>query len=369
MNINGSLSAFVFRPPGILSTSVALEAKPRLKPVDAFQNQEMIRLAQGIDPNAIDPEKLLDEYPAELIFFFSLENAYFLVGPEMDGVILTDDRHLISESTYYCLKPDTIASKVPNTPAVQMDEVFIAFDPLWMRYDHWMGYNLSKAFLANESIPKEVPIVMPKYRPSQHDNFNAISEERYEESLEKAGLGKRITRLEDGIYQAKKLYFFWPTSYYPHYYYNFKNASDVFKHLKKELKYNNKLPPRFYIEPDEKNFILTEDEKKVINATLNDLNVTPVRLDKMDWQSQISLFSQAELIICTHQPELINLFFCLQEAEILELTRSFGDKTYLEAWPYMISSLQKLSYSFLDLDWTKLTPNVLKEAVKRLDIL
>ena len=40
MNINGSLSAFVFRPPGILSTSVALEAKPRLKPVGSGNRSE-----------------------------------------------------------------------------------------------------------------------------------------------------------------------------------------------------------------------------------------------------------------------------------------------------------------------------------------
>ncbi|MDI2112014.1 glycosyltransferase 61 family protein [Commensalibacter nepenthis] len=365
MKIKGQYSSFTFRPPGVLKSSVSTSPRPRLKPVEVIPNQQMLRLAQGIDPKNEKPLEALDEIPAGMLFFCELENAYFIIKDGIDGLIITDDLHAISESMY-----DTKfqPSDLPELQNVELlDHVFLSFDSQWMRYNHWMGYCLSKAYLASLYTPETVQIVIPEYRENTSIP-HPISKETYEATLKKAGLNKRVVQLKDGIYKAKKLTYFWPNSYLPHSYFNFHDAKSVFSHINKTTKYDDHFPPRFFINQDQNmEPILNNQDIDLIQKTLEELDIPCIDLDKMDLTSQRILFSQAELIIAPHRPELINLLYCKSDTEVIEFTRSLNRTNYLPAWPYLISSSNRLQYTFFDLDWVVLTADMIKNAVHKLD--
>ncbi|EUK19182.1 glycosyltransferase 61 family protein [Commensalibacter papalotli (ex Servin-Garciduenas et al. 2014)] len=368
MKIKGQYSTFSFRPPGVLKSSVSTSPRPRLKPVETMPNQQMTRLAQGIDPKSEKPLDSLNEIPAGMLFFCNLENVYFIVQDKTDGIIVTDDFHVITESMYYCQDPQFLSKELPDLQDVELlDEVFLAFDAQWMRYNHWMGYCLSKAYLANQYTPKHMKIVIPEYRENTSIP-NPISKEVYDKSLIETGLEQRVTKLKNGIYKAKKLSYFWPNNYLPHSYFNFNDAKASFSHLNKNIKYNKDLPARFFINQDQNMMPILEDkDTALIQQALKDLDIPSVDLSTMDWDSQISLFSQAELIISPHRPELINLLFCQNDTEIIEFTRSLNRTNYLPAWPYLIASSNRLQYSFFDLDWVTLNVDMIKNAVSKLD--
>ncbi|EHD13931.1 hypothetical protein CIN_12900 [Commensalibacter intestini A911] len=372
MQIKGQYSTFTFRPPGVLQSSVSTSPRPRLKPVEIVPNQQMTRLAQGIDPKNEQPLEGLNDIPPGMLFFCNLENAYFIIKDGMDGVIITDDFHVITESMHYCDNTDFMLeeTEIPDLKNVQLlDEVFLSFDAQWMKYDHWMGYCLSKAYLAKQYTPESLKIVIPEYR--QNTSIPCpISKELYDQSLEKTGLEKRTLKLKDGIYKARKLSYFWPNNYLPHAYYNFNDAQAVFSHLNKNVKYRDDLPPRFFINQDSNmETILSEKENQQIQGILTELEIPSVDLNTLSWNDQITLFSQAELIISAHRPELVNLLFCQKDTEVFEFTRSLNRKNYLPAWPYLISSSNRLQYSFFDLDWMSLNPKTIKNAINKLDSL
>ncbi|MDI2091754.1 glycosyltransferase 61 family protein [Commensalibacter oyaizuii] len=369
MHIKGQYSTFTFRPPGVLKSSVSTSPKPRLAPVEAFPEQQLLRLAQGVDPKSGSPLELLREIQAGMLFFCTLENVFLVVKDGIDGVIITDDLHVITESTYFC--EEALASQeLPSLQNVEfLDEIFISFDSQWMAYDHWMGYTLSKAYLASLYVPEHIKIAVPEYRDIT-STPHPISKKLYEETIDKVGIKSRILPLKDGIYKIKKLSYLWPNSYLPQAYFNFKDAQTVFSHLNKKIKYRDNLPPRFYINQDDHmEPMLQEGQQNIIKDTLKELDITPVDLSTMDFDTQISLFSQAELIVSPHRPELINILFCQNDTEILEFSRSVHMQNYIPAWPYMIASTNRIQYSFFDLDWTKITPEIIKNAINRLDSL
>lgn len=370
MRIKGEYSTFTFRPPGVLKSSVSTSPRPRLKPVEVVPNQQMTRLAQGIDPKSRAPLDGLNDIPAGMLFFCNLENVYFTIKDGMDGVIITDDFYAIKESMANCPNHDFLRKDLPNIEDIELlDEVFLSFDAQWMQYDCWMGYCLSKAYLAGKYTPEQVKIVIPEYRENTSIP-HPISKELYDQSIEKSGLNKRILKLKDGIYKARKLSYFWPNNYLPQSYYNFSDSKAVFSHLNKQTKYREDLPPRFFISQNSNmKPVLNNQENQKIQAILQELNIPSVDLNTISWDDQITLFSQAELIITPHRPELVNLLFCQKDTEILEFTRSANRQNYLPAWPYLIASSNRLQYSFFDLDWMSLEGNTIKNAIHKLDSL
>lgn len=370
MRIKGQYSTFTFRPPGVLKSSVSTSPRPRLKPVEIVPNQQMTRLAQGIDPKSGAPLEGLNDIPAGMLFFCNLENVYFIIKDGMDGVIITDDFHVITESIFNCPNNDFLRKDIPDTQDIELlDEVFLSFDPLWMQYNNWMGYCLSKAYLASKYTPEQVKIIIPEYR-EKTSIPHPISKETYDQSIEKSGFNKRILKLKDGIYKARKLSYFWPNNYLPQSYYNFNDSKAVFSHLNKQIKYREDLPPRFFINQDHHmSFVLNDKENQQIQEILKELNIPSINLNTLSWDDQIALFSQAELIVSPHRPELVNLLFCQKDTEILEFTRSLNRQNHLPAWPYLIASSNRLQYSFFDLDWMKLEARTIKNAIDKLDSL
>lgn len=370
MRIKGEYSTFTFRPPGVLKSSVSTSPRPRLKPVEAMPNQQMTRLAQGIDPKSRAPLDGLNDIPAGMLFFCNLENVYFTIKDGMDGVIITDDFYAITESMFDCPNKDFLKQDLPDIQDVELlDEVFLSFDPLWMQYNNWMGYCLSKAYLASKYTPEQVKIIIPEYRENTSIP-HPISKEIYDQSIEKAGISKRVLKLKNGIYKARKLSYFWPNNYLPQAYYHFNDSRAVFSHLSKTIKYKEGLPPRFFINQDHNmSFVLNDRENQQIQEILNELNIPSINLNTMSWEDQIALFSQAELIVSPHRPELVNLLFCQKDTEVLEFTRSLNRQNYLPAWPYLIASSNRLQYSFFDLDWMKLEASTIHNAINKLDSL
>lgn len=369
MKIQDSCSIFSFRPPGVLKSSVSTSPRPRQPLIRAFEEQNLHPLALGIDPQ--NPESLdnLEQIPESILFFSVLDNAYIIVKEGMDGVIVTEDLHFIKESLYDS-DPEKInqleTSSFEDVPV--LEDVFLPFNPTWMRYDHWMGYCLSKAYIANLNIPSTTQIVIPQYREQSPSlEYPSISASLYDQTLAETELASRITKLKEGIYKVKKLSLFQPNSYLPQFYFNFSDAKHVFQMLNKKVKYHNGLPAQFMISQDSTmEPVLSSGYNLVLLEICKEMNIPIIQLKNLDWLDQVALFSQAEFIITPHRPELINLFFCQNETKILELTRSYGEKNYIPAWPFMIASNNKINYSFLDVGQDEPDEHLINNTIRKI---
>ncbi len=377
MKIKENCSIFSIRPSGVLKSSVSNLQRTRTPLTLAFDNQNLKVLSKAIDSLNTNQDDILKNIPPGMIFFSVLEDAYFIIKDGYDGIILTKDHALIKESLCYSKNKLDFDLDLDLNKAKELNEVFIAFDAKWMRYDHWLGYCLSKSHLASLYTPLSMQIAVPEYREKSSYIFNPISQQLYLESLERTELKKRVTFLKDGIYKAKKLTSFQPNSHLPQDYFNFGDAKRLFNMINRNYKYNNALPSQFMITANHENVnTFDENYNRIMTIVCNELDIPIINLQKLDWKTQISLFSQAEFIITPHCPELINLYFCQAETKILELTHLDKNQFSISAWPFLIASSNNMNYSFiddssynLDINNPNQTINFLKQAILKLRIL
>ena len=350
MNIKENCSIFTFRPPGVLKSSVNHSKRLRHPLIPAYERQNLNDLGFEIDPHNNNLNDILTYIPEGNLFLSILENAYFIVQEGFDGVVITNDLQLIDETLHFCKNQSLDQIKIDLNDAQLLEEIFLAFDPKWMQYDHWMGYCLSKSYLANLYTPTTMKIAIPEYRNNNIFIGNSISRELYDNTLEKAKLNSRTIFLKDGIYKAKKLALFHPNSHYPYDHFNFHDTRRIFNFINKNSRYKNDLPTNFLIATNQKNQSCFSDHfQSILIQTCNELNLPIIHLENMDWESQIALFSQAEFIIAPHCPELINLYFCQKDTTLLELTSFNKNKSSISCWPFLIASTNNINYCFIDM--------------------
>lgn len=362
------LSAF----NNIPSVQVAqIEQEKFFMPIPAYPDQEMRRFYHGLNlyRARTDINTHRTFIPQINLFLFTLENARFVLYPGLDGLILNEQDQVVTEPSCFC--QHMLYKQAQRLPDMlvrdTLETVFLGFDAAWGNYYHWMLYGISKTQIAQSLFASEpVSLVVPDIEEVSKNRHLSFSKQVFETSLRLARLDNQVTRLKDGLYQAKKLHFFWHLPTMPELYLNLQEPHQHFDKI--QVPYHPELPTRFYISREKsQNSRVTEEQQRVIDPVLNDMGFEKVFLETMDIETQIALFRQAKYIIAPHGAGLANLVFASAGTKILELNRPLDGQPHLRNCFYLIAARRKLPYMVVDLEQEKLTELRFIDMINKLD--
>lgn len=310
--------------------------------------------------------------PLTYLTLFTLKNAYFIVFPGLDGVIVTSEGYIVDEPSCFLMKQQLPPSENHSGflfPDIEqkssLDNVFVGFDAACFNYYHWLLYGISKTQLANSILPPDTILALP----SEHSLFDnrqcAFSPTTYVQSLEYSGLINRATFMNYGIYPVKNLHFFWHNPLMPELYLTFDEIYTLFDTIQPPV--NDSLPKRFYISREHHpNPRISFDEQRIIDKVLNEKSIEKVFLENMDFAAQVNLFRQADLIIAPHGAALANMVFAKKDTALLELNRKLDNQNHLRNCFYLLTAVKKQRYGCINLSDQPLTENDLSSAINQL---
>lgn len=339
-------------------------------PIPAYDGQSMQAFNRGLSLYHARPdaETQTVRMPRTQLVLFTLENARFVLHPGLDGMIIDSQNHPVIEPSCFCqhdLYQDR--NRLPDMPVQEeQEEVFLGFDATWRNYYHWMLYGISKTQLASSLLPPHVKMVvpdMPTAGATRHPTFTA---ETFETSLRLSGLQDRIFRAPDGVHRAKKLHFFWHAPTMPELYLN---CAEPYKHFDSvSIPYRHDLPSRFYVTREGgHDSRISPEEQAQIEPVLARKGFKKVFLEKMDLETQIALFRQADCVLAPHGAGLANMAFARPGTKLLELNRLLDGQPHLRNCFYIITLQRKQPYMVLNLQNQTLTSELLENALTRLE--
>jgi len=290
--------------------------------------------------------------PTKLVLF-TLENARFVIGHGLDGMVIDEQNQVMTEPSCFCNHQIYRKSKrLPDLPFYDLDEsIFISFDAAVRNYYHWLLYGISKMQIAAKILSGLIKFIVPTSETLATRN-PAFSMETYESSLRLSGLHDRVTPLEDGIYRAKRIHFLWHAPTMPELYLNLSLPHQLFD--KVDVPYKPELPKRFYVarHGDDR---ITPEEQSYIDPALESHDYEKVFLEDIDFETQAALFRQAESIVAPHGAGLANLVFARKGTSLLELNRRIDGQPHLRNCFYLLAANRGINYKFFNLSESKIT--------------
>ncbi|MFT8472461.1 glycosyltransferase family 61 protein [Acetobacter persici] len=306
--------------------------------------------------------------PLTRLSLFTMENARFVLYPGLDGMIIDNKNHPVIEPSCFC-QHDLYQHnrRLPDMPEhEEQEEVFLGFDAAWRNYYHWMLYGISKTQIASTLLPAHTRFVVPDMPKAGATHHPAFTPETFETSLRLSGLQDRVFRAPEGVHRARKLHFFWHTPTMPELYLNFSEPHKHFDAM--TVPHRPDLPTRFYVTREGgHNSRISPEEQAQIEPVLERKGFEKVFLEKMDLETQIALFRQAECILAPHGAGLANMVFARPGTRLLELNRKLDGQPHLRNCFYIITLQRKQPYMVLDLDDQPLTSEMLDNALIRLE--
>lgn len=339
-------------------------------PVPAYDEQPVQTFNHGLSLYHAQPDETAQtvSMPHTRLFLFTMENARFVMYPGLDGMIIDSQNHPVIEPSCFC-HHDLYQHnhRLPDMPEhEEQDEVFLGFDAAWRNYYHWMLYGISKTQLATTLLPPQTKLVVPDMPATGAVHRPAFTPDTFETSLHLSGLHDRVFRAPDGVYRARKLHFFWHTPTMPELYLNFSEPHKHFDMI--TVPHRPDLPSRFYVTREGgHNSRISAEEQAAIDPVLTRKGFEKIFLEKLDLETQIALFRQAECILAPHGAGLANMVFARPGTRLLELNRKLDGQPHLRNCFYVITLQRKQPYMFLNLDDQPLTSELLDNALNRLE--
>lgn len=339
-------------------------------PVPAYDGQSVEAFNRGLALYHAHPHEKAQtvSMPHTRLFLFTMENARFVLHSGLDGMIIDSQNHPVIEPSCFCQHDLYRHNKrLPDMPVhEEQEEVFLGFDAAWRNYYHWMLYGISKTQLAMDLLPTQTRFVVPDMPAAGATDRPAFTPETFETSLRLAGLQDRVFRAPHGVHRAKKLHFFWHTPTMPELYINF---SEPYKHFDTmAVPHRPDLPTRFYVTREGgHNSRISPEEQAAIEPVLARRGFEKVFLEKMDLETQIALFRQAECVLAPHGAGLANMAFARPGTRLLELNRHLDGQPHLRNCFYVITLQRKQPYMVLNLNDQPLTSDMLENALNRLE--
>lgn len=255
------------------------------------------------------------------------------------GHILTPDRHLLTDASYY------LGSQNPSKHALFTEFVTIPkkehlggtstilTGPSTRGYFHWLTDSLPRLFLlekAGYSLDEIDHFITP---PA---GLSAISE-----TLDLLGIepGRRHeTSVRSTITTSRMVLPSMPSR-------SGNPAPEVRHYLRRQFleparNVRKSFPRRIYISRRKTRRILNEEE---LFPLFQKLNIETVRPENLSFLEQVALFANAELIVAPHGAALTNLLFSAPGTSVLELF----SPNYVNTCYWSISNLGNLRYSYI----------------------
>lgn len=368
LQIAGCRSAFDTGAGRLVSLSGP--SRPRPPPLPAFADQDLDRLAAGMDPYAASPREQYDVFTPTSLRLFTLEQAWLVIYPGLDGLIVDRERRVIEEPSCFCrhaLYRDRTPFRLPAmTVHPSLGEAFAGFDAAWTNYYHWLAYALLRTGIAATFQPPSMELLLPDIMRSAEGRHLNYAPRLQADSLALFGLADRVRLLGDGLYPVRRLHFFWHTPRMPENFLNTTAPHMLLDRLEPALPRPD-LPARFVImRRNVHDPRLTEGDVAVLEDIAGKNDLPLIDLATCDLATQRALFHQAELVIAPHGAGLANLLMSGRRTRVLELNRCLDGQQHLRSCFYLIASRRNIAYMTLDLTGTPLTGTLLQNAIDRL---
>lgn len=337
-------------------------AGPRVPPVPAFPGQDMGTLKRGLDPYAADPEAIFRTRPEVEMRLYTVRDSTFLVGSEIDGVIVLPDGCAAEEPSCFSeFERHRWRGSLADIPIADhvFDDVFVAFDAAWKNYYHWLCYGLAKAAMALPLLPPGCRIALPDDASRRADTPIAFSNAVYRQSVSMFGARAAgsalawekdwVVRLPSGRYRARRIHYLWTNPRLPTDILYLGAFHNIFADLRARLPMGGATPKRMLLLRDKaRDPRVDPGDGAMISACAQSQGFLPVRFEDMDFHQQAEAIHNAEAIIAPHGAGLANLLFARDNLRILELNRALDGKSWIHACFYQIAERRGQRYVYLD---------------------
>lgn len=305
--------------------------------------------------------------PTLNLSFTTLSDGYFWIRPGQDGVLFARDGTPIASSLGFRSTiplPDRAALA---RKAVKLDfDAFIAVDPWWNNYYHWLCIALPKMLAAKRARVAFRPVV-PEYRSRKQGGWQfAYSETVWEQSLAVSGLADDVVRLPPGIYTSARVATVMVDHAQPAYLACFDGVTRAYDGIRRRLRTDPASPKRIVIRRrDHKR--MSAEESGLVETVAAAHGFVAIELEDLDFIAQAELFFNAEAVIGAHGAGLGNLVFGGKELRVLEINRRCSPgETYLRPWFFLIARDRGQYYSFLNADAGDLERGKIETAIRRI---
>ncbi|MCX2562002.1 glycosyltransferase family 61 protein [Acetobacter farinalis] len=364
--LDGRSASGRFSPRKVFQTA----AQNQPLPIPAYEDQSFNAFTLGLRlyHASTHTEARTAGMPLTRLVLFTMENARFVLHPGLDGMLIDSESHPVIEPSCFCHHPlYQHHGRLPDMPEhEELDEVFVGFDAAWRNYYHWMLYGVSKTQIANSLLPPDVKLIVPDMPAAAGSRHPTFTPETFETSLRLAGLQDRVFRAANGVHRARKLHFFWHIPTMPELYLN---LEEPYRHFDSfQVPHRPDLPSRFYITREGgHDSRISPEEQAQIETVLARRGFEKVFLERMDLETQIALFRQADCIVAPHGAGLANMVFARPGTRLLELNRLLDGQPHLRNCFYVITLQRRQPYMVLNLTDETLTSDMLENALTRLE--
>lgn len=307
-----------------------------------------------------------------------LEDVDFWITPGIDGVLFRDGA--VIEDSLRFIRPVNAPRERKRgrdiTPPRASDlrgefpEAFLAVDPGWPNYFHWLLLHVPLLRAAGAFVDPRVPALLARYedhvavpRPV------AFARSVFDQSLEGIAPPRPLQFLAPGAYRARRLHRLDVDS--P------QRADLIFtapvwqaiQELARQLRGEPEpgAPRRLYLtRRSAARRELDESADRALQPLLAREGLTPVSLDGRSLADQARLFAGAEIVIAPHGAALANLIFATPGTRVLELNARVRDEPAPRHHFARLAARCGLRYRMLDGSDGGFTPAALAAAWEEL---
>lgn len=297
----------------------------------------------------------------------TLENALLLIRDGIDGLIITNDNHILRESRLFSAMEDekiaTIVKEMMSQTSACFDQALVGFDGAWTNYYHWIIFALGRSRMTVQHANLTCPILVPSYAHRHQQNQNsedcymrlAYTETVWNESQCLFGLDQQIRPLPDGCYRVKKLLYSWSSQTYPT---AITEHPSFYRSVAQIQTAITQEPEPSKSQNTRKICIVRKCEPRIppevsdwLTPWLQTQGIELISLETQSLSQQIQIFSESSHIISPHGAGLTNLLLTAnRRISVLELNRSFPGEEKLRPWFYILSVNIGHIYWFINFD-------------------
>jgi hypothetical protein len=335
-----------------LQVDATSEQRARELPKPAYDGQDNLSLAIGMDNYAVDStEKFYNSYGI-LLNLYTVENAKVLFGTGVDGVIIDKESSVIAEPSCFH-SPEFLEQRMnefANQPAVaHLQAAFVACDAAWHNYYHWICYGLAKAKVAEPFLPQDAVNIVPSFGERDTGQKMAYTENVYHDSISLFDLKLPVVKFSPGIVKVDRLYFMWTLPRLPPDILILPAFKNVFKNLSDQIKIDESLPRRIFLSRRQASSRRFDPnfEEQLVQLT-SQFGFKTVVLEDLSFNQQIALFRNATHIISPHGAAFTNLLFKPERARVLEINYDMDGQGFLRACFYLMAEENGHEYMYLN---------------------
>ena len=113
---------------------------------------------------------------------------------------------------------------------------------------------------------------------------------------------------------------------------------------------------------------VTDEDEAMFDPVAVEYGFRRERLERLDFQQQVDLFSRAEIIIGPHGSGLANLVFAGKTAKVLELQTEMDRPGTLRPWYFILAAAAGRPYAFLNRKAGEFSAGHLRQALAALGV-